>query len=450
MFAAYYRPMWPKPNGPRRDRPASGAAAGGPATLPGPALTTLRASATRIASIIRCVGIVCTAAQVIIWHSYYLVDRWRLTGPAIAVAWGIVATARVLRRWPAQRFAVADSAGYLLLALCACWFLPPVLRGDTANWLYMMLVGQLVALAWFTQGRVFAALALASVAAYWTGAALAPAAGSGPASPATACALLLAIASAAWFGRRMLFRRAIAADTALARADREAHEQYVLLSRHTDRRENERLLHDTVLNTLTALARGGGGTDDVVRRCGEDVGLIEAALAGPDDAAAAACPDGGLLVMIEEVAGQMRARGLAVHVAAGGDAAAPGGPAFGVHPAAARALAHAVREALANVAIHAGTSEAWIDIGRDAAGAVLVTVRDSGAGFHPARVVPGRLGLRRSIIERVADHGGQALVRSAPGEGTEVSLRWAPPRGPSAGAGLPAGVLAHGGDGPPW
>ena len=79
----------------------------------------------------------------------------------------------------------------------------------------------------------------------------------------------------------------------------------------------------------------------------------------------------------------------------------------------ARALAHAVREALANVASHAGTGEAWVEVSL-ADGEMLVTVRDAGAGFDPGQVAPGRLGVRRSIIERVAEHGGQVAIRSAP------------------------------------
>jgi signal transduction histidine kinase len=437
LSAAYHQLMGPKLSGPRWGRaPGSSGAAAGAAITPGPALTTLRAAATRTASIIRCVGIVCTAAQVIIWHSYYLAAPWRLAGPVTAVTWGIVAVAYLLRRWPRWQFAALDSGVYVLLALCARWYVPPVLRGSSASWLYIMLIGQLVAPAWFTPAKVLAVLTLASVAAYWTGAVITPSAGSGSALPATACVLLLAVASAAWFGRRMLYRRAIAADNALARADRDARDQYVLLSRHTERREHERLLHDTVLNTLTALARGGGSAGDVVRRCREDVRLIEVALADPGDAAGeAAWPSGGLLTMIEEVAGQLRSRGLDVHVAVKGDAATPDGPVSAMETRVARALAHAVREALVNVASHAGTSEAWVEVSLGAEGGLLVTVRDAGVGFDPDRVTTGRLGLRRSIIERVAEHGGQVSIGSAPGEGTVVCLRWAPPPHP------PDGVL---------
>ncbi len=89
------------------------------------------------------------------------------------------------------------------------------------------------------------------------------------------------------------------------------------------------------------------------------------------------------------------------------------------------AMTHAVREALANVASHAGTGEAWAEV-CPAAGGIRVTVRDAGAGFDPEHIDPARLGLRRSIIERMADWGGRALITSSPGAGTEVTLYWAP------------------------
>jgi signal transduction histidine kinase len=50
-------------------------------------------------------------------------------------------------------------------------------------------------------------------------------------------------------------------------------------------------------------------------------------------------------------------------------------------------------------------------------------------------VDPARLGLRRSITERVADWGGRVSVRSAPGQGTVVDMSW-PGALPAAGAQL--------------
>ncbi len=128
----------------------------------------------------------------------------------------------------------------------------------------------------------------------------------------------------------------------------------------------------------------------------------------------------------------MRARGLTVHVEmTGGPGSDRPGP--DIPAPVAGAIVHATREALANVAAHAGTGEAWVTIalgcgipgaGIPGPGTLDVTVRDEGAGFDPARVDPARLGLRRSITERVADRGGRVSVRSAPGQGTLVSMRW--------------------------
>jgi signal transduction histidine kinase len=191
-----------------------------------------------------------------------------------------------------------------------------------------------------------------------------------------------------------------------------------------------------------------------VGRCRHDVTLMEYALRDPGDPGdAAGRRYGNLLAGIEAVANEMRARGMDVHVEVTGGAAAgtgvpgaaeaqaePGGPPAVPGPVAA-AIAHAVHEALANVASHAGTGEAWVEVSLSAAGGqaaepggLNVTVRDAGVGFDPARVDPARLGLRRSIIERIADWGGQASIRSAPGEGTVVILRWTASPQPDGGA----------------
>jgi signal transduction histidine kinase len=105
----------------------------------------------------------------------------------------------------------------------------------------------------------------------------------------------------------------------------------------------------------------------------------------------------------------------------------------------AAAISNAVREALSNVVAHAGTGEAWVEVSLPAPGRLQVTVRDRGAGFDPADVDRTRLGLRRSIAERMADCGGQASIWSAPGQGTVVSLSW--PASPGPGPARPALAL---------
>jgi signal transduction histidine kinase/phage shock protein PspC (stress-responsive transcriptional regulator) len=86
-----------------------------------------------------------------------------------------------------------------------------------------------------------------------------------------------------------------------------------------------------------------------------------------------------------------------------------------------RPVVHAAREAVVNVAKHAGTQRA--DVFAETSGdAVDVFVRDRGAGFDVDAVATDRQGVRNSIVDRMSRHGGRADVRSAPGEGTEVRL----------------------------
>jgi signal transduction histidine kinase len=421
----------------QRKRPAYGSMVRAWGNIPvGPAMTALRAVAAWTACTIRCLAIVYIAAQVIIWHSFYAADPWRLAGPVAAMVWAGLIVIYLRGRWLVWRKDGLDTAASVLLALGAGWCVPPAVRGDTTNWLYIAIVGQLFVPAWLAPMSSAAPLALVTAAAYLGGTALVPAVQPGGSSPVVSAALLVAIAAAAWCARRMLERHAAAADTALTQADREAREQRVLLSRNTERREHERLLHDTILNTLTALSRPGG-PGELVGRCQRDVALMEYALSDPGDPAkVAGRPFGGLLIGIEAAAIEMRARGLDVHVAvAGGIAGGIADMASHDHDPAvptrvAIAMAYAVREALTNVASHAGTGEAWVEV--SLSDELRVTVRDAGAGFDPASVDPARLGLRRSIVERLADLGGRASIRSRPGHGTVVSLHWAapPPPGP--------------------
>ena len=279
--------------------------------------------------------------------------------------------------------------------------------------------------AWYASAALCVPLALASPLAYWAGAEQMP--NMSNRTITVAAILLIMVASVHIYGRRELYRRAAAADAALDEADRAASEQYVILSRSIERREHERLLHDTVINTLTALARGGNDDmADAVSRCRQDVALIERTLSDPGDpGAAAGSPHGDLAGDVRAVAAEMRARGLNVHVVMAGATAAA------VPVRVATAISNAAREALSNVAAHAGTGEAWVEVSPVAPdgnagtpGGVQVTVRDQGAGFDLAQVDQARLGLRRSITERAADCGGQASIWSAPGQGTVVCLRW--------------------------
>ncbi|MGO9216422.1 MAG: sensor histidine kinase [Streptosporangiaceae bacterium] len=402
-------------------------------------MAVLRSVVRRMAAVVRAFGASYVVVQVAIWHIYFAAHPWLLAGPLAAVAWGGAAAAYLRCRRPGWPLLVLDTSFYAALAVTAGACVPPDMRGVAGNWLYVAAASQVVVTVWFAPRVLAVLLGLVPEAAYWAGAAVTP---PGPAqgnAPVVSGFLLLVVLAVHWTGRGMLYRRAARADLGFAVADREAHDQYVVLSRNIERREHERLLHDTVLNTLTAISRGSSGPA-VVARCRHDITLLQHVLAAPGDPAASGDPaDPGapgevrLVADVRAVASEMRASGLHVHLEVD---RGPGPGGLGIPVPVAGAIVHATREALANVAAHAGTGEAWVGVTLGPR-TLDLTVRDAGAGFDPAGVDPARLGLRRSITERVADRGGRVSVRSAPGQGTMVSMSW-PGVIPAAGADLVA------------
>jgi signal transduction histidine kinase len=85
------------------------------------------------------------------------------------------------------------------------------------------------------------------------------------------------------------------------------------------------------------------------------------------------------------------------------------------------ALVSASREALANAARHSGASSVsvYFEVEPDQ---VAVFVRDRGRGFQLDSIPEDRRGIADSITWRMDRHGGKAVIRSQPGEGTEVEL----------------------------
>jgi signal transduction histidine kinase len=86
-----------------------------------------------------------------------------------------------------------------------------------------------------------------------------------------------------------------------------------------------------------------------------------------------------------------------------------------------QALVAAAREALVNAAKHAGvdTVSLYAEV---TPGCVEVFVKDRGCGFDADAVPDDRFGLTQSVVGRMERHGGKAVVRSTPGQGTEVRL----------------------------
>ena len=85
-------------------------------------------------------------------------------------------------------------------------------------------------------------------------------------------------------------------------------------------------------------------------------------------------------------------------------------------------LVAATREAMANAALHSGSSS--IDLfGEVRPHGVQVNVRDRGTGFHFDEAAGG--GVVHSLIEPVRQVGGEVTVKTSPGAGTDIGL-WVP------------------------
>lgn len=90
------------------------------------------------------------------------------------------------------------------------------------------------------------------------------------------------------------------------------------------------------------------------------------------------------------------------------------------------AIFRIVQESLTNVTRHSEAKRVDIILEHGADG-LLLSIRDNGKGFDPAKVSPGSFGLL-GIRERALMIGGGVRVISTPGQGTEIEVH-IPPRG---------------------
>jgi hypothetical protein len=79
-----------------------------------------------------------------------------------------------------------------------------------------------------------------------------------------------------------------------------------------------------------------------------------------------------------------------------------------------------VQESVNNIVKHAAATEAQVSIRREARGVELI-IRDNGQGFIPDAAEPRGFGLS-GLAERARILGGKPVIRSAPGQGTTITL----------------------------
>jgi len=96
-------------------------------------------------------------------------------------------------------------------------------------------------------------------------------------------------------------------------------------------------------------------------------------------------------------------------------------------PAATGEVMRIVGEAIANAGRHAAAGRIEVALQRDASNeTAIITVKDNGRGFDPRRAPSEEqghfgLGLMRDRAERGR---GELWIESAPGQGTQVTVRW--------------------------
>lgn len=201
------------------------------------------------------------------------------------------------------------------------------------------------------------------------------------------------------------------------RAERQASEL------EAQRRQSARLLHDTVLATLTLLAHSGVGVkpDALRQQAADDARLLRQlrlgqAPATPTETGSVpvVAPDETVLgTTLESVKQRFGRMGLTVSWHGTGQVHLPSD--------VLDAFLLALAECLENVRRHSGVTEAHVTITDDDK-MVRALVTDAGVGFDIADIDEAKLGFAESVVGRLREVGGNARLFSAPGSGTTVAL----------------------------
>jgi signal transduction histidine kinase len=93
---------------------------------------------------------------------------------------------------------------------------------------------------------------------------------------------------------------------------------------------------------------------------------------------------------------------------------------IGLQPKVEIGLYRIAQEALNNIAKHARASELTVRLAQNAGG-VTLAIADNGAGFEPASIPAGRVGLE-GMAERVEQMHGRLSIDSTPGKGTRIQV----------------------------
>jgi signal transduction histidine kinase len=203
----------------------------------------------------------------------------------------------------------------------------------------------------------------------------------------------------------------------------EAHAGYLLSALETARvdaieREDQRvsaLLHDKVLHTFLFAAAANTPAERLasVSLAAEAVDSIEAIQTGAE-------PEGtttpaSLFLSIKKAALKLSPR---IRVTMNSSGLDP------IPMEAAWAITEAALQAIENSERHSNCTVLELKLNSPESAVISVQIVDNGRGFRPDRVPRARLGIRGSIVNRMALVGGTAKITSILSVGTVVTLRW--------------------------
>ena len=200
------------------------------------------------------------------------------------------------------------------------------------------------------------------------------------------------------------------------RAERQASET------EAQRRQSARLLHDTVLATLTLLAHSGVGVAPAAlqQQASDDARLLRQLRLGATPTPQSSgsynlepVEETVLGTTLESVKQRFGRIGLEVTWHGTGQVLLPSD--------VLDAFLLALAECLENVRRHSGVTQADVTITDDAT-TVRAMVTDSGIGFDFAGIDEDKLGFKESVVARLREVGGNARLFSSQGSGTTVVL----------------------------
>jgi PAS domain S-box-containing protein len=224
---------------------------------------------------------------------------------------------------------------------------------------------------------------------------------------------------------------ALASQAAIAMENAKLYEQAQEAAALEERARLARELHDSVTQALFSMTMHAEAAQMALQREGGDpAGRVARNLSQLRELTAGALAEMRALIF-ELRPGALQEEGLATalrkHTAALSareglpiEVQAPEGR-IALEPSTEEHLYRLAQEALHNVVKHAGAGRAVVRLEAEARGRLVLEIDDDGAGFDPATIPDGHLGLR-TMADRAQHIGGTLEVRSAPGAGTAVRV----------------------------